>query len=141
MEKEVSLQRFIDAQQTSYTTALQEIRKGKKASHWMWYIFPQMKGLGRSSTAQYYGIENMEEAKAYYDHPVLGQRLIEITTALLLHRNKQVQDIFSYPDDVKLHSSLTLFLKATGEEIFGRALTVFFDGKEDTHTLALLKKI
>ncbi len=133
-----NLQRFVDAQQTSYNTALQEIIKGKKTSHWMWYIFPQLKGLGRSSTASFYGIENLQEAKAYFDHPVLGPRLVEITNALLLHEHKQAHTIFGFPDDVKLLSSLTLFHRATENELFAKALKVFFEGKEDLKTVALL---
>ena len=106
----MDLQRFVKAQESCYSDALDEIRRGQKTSHWMWFIFPQVKGLGRSYMADYYGIESEEEAKAYYNHPVLGQRLTEICTVLLnLPDGLTAREIFGYTDAMKLRSSMTLF--------------------------------
>jgi uncharacterized protein (DUF1810 family) len=135
-----NLDRFVKAQQDTYTRALEEIRQGKKRTHWMWFIFPQYKGLGFSETAQYYAINSLDEARAYLSHSVLAPRLVEITNALMTVKNKSVADIFGYPDDLKLHSSLTLFDAASeGENIFDQALNSFFQGKRDLKTLDMLK--
>ncbi len=134
------LNRFLTAQEDVYYDALAEIMQGHKRSHWMWFIFPQYKGLGLSETSRHYAINSLEEARAYLAHPVLGKRLKEITEALLKHGDKNASEIFGYPDDLKLHSSLTLFEAASeGETVFGKALETFFKGKRDQKTLALLK--
>lgn len=104
-----TLQRFLEAQENSYETALAEMRAGLKRSHWMWYVFPQMQGLGYSHMARLYGIVDRQEAVDYLAHPLLGQRLLEITTALLQHHSKTAHAIFGTPDDLKLHSCMTLF--------------------------------
>lgn len=139
--QEFDLNRFIDAQQPGYATALQEIKNGRKQSHWMWYIFPQMKGLGFSSTSQYYGISNIEEAAAYLSHPVLGKRLIEICNALAALSTSNASAIFGNPDDLKLHSSLTLFASIkNADPVFKMLLDKFFNGIMDTKTLQLLSQ-
>src|SRR5438270_10060514 len=109
MAGDTQLKRFIDAQERDYEIALAEIKNGRKRSHWMWYIFPQVKGLGFSSTSQHYGIANLKEAEAYLRHPVLGPRLIAISNELLNLENKNATDIFGNPDDMKLRSAMTLF--------------------------------
>ena len=103
-----NLERFVNAQENSYKVALKEIQNGKKNSHWMWFIFPQINGLGMSSISKKYSIKNKQEAKDYLDHNILGNRLIEITTALMKIEQKSVRSIFGYPDDLKLKSSMTL---------------------------------
>ena len=109
MNKENELKRFIDAQQTVYGIALSEIKSCRKRSHWMWFIFPQVKGLGFSETSQYYAIKNTREAEDYLNHPVLGSRLVEISTELLKLEESNATLIFGSPDDMKLRSSMTLF--------------------------------
>ena len=134
------LSRFHKAQQGSYETALAEIRAGRKRSHWIWYIFPQIQGLGYSSTAQYYAIENLEEAKAYLADPVLRERLLEISNALLVLDNCDPSDVMGYPDDLKLRSSMTLFSLADPEcTVFRDVLDKFYDGREDPRTIALCR--
>lgn len=138
-----SLQRFLEAQLNTYDTALCEIKSGRKLSHWMWFIFPQLKGLGRSCTAQFYGIEDFEEARLYLQHPILGKRLKEITSVLLTQPNSNAHAVFGSPDDLKLHSSLTLFAHVSEKEnsVFHEALTRFFEGKFDVNTLQLLQEV
>lgn len=133
-----SLDRFLIAQEHSYDTALREIRAGRKRSHWMWYIFPQIAGLGFSSTAQFYAISSMQEAKDYYAHPVLGKRLVEISEALLALDTSDAGAVMGYPDDLKLRSSMTLFLAASGDAVFQRVLDKFYSGKPDSKTLSIL---
>ena len=133
-----SLDRFVAAQAGSYETALAEIRSGYKRSHWMWYIFPQLQGLGYSSTAQYYAIEDLDEAQAYLLHPVLGPRLLEISEALLALDTDDADEVFGWPDNLKLRSCMTLFQCAGDEKIFGQVLAKFFGGEPDERTLALL---
>ena len=134
-----SLERFIQAQEHDYQTALAEVRAGYKCSHWMWYIFPQLKGLGFSSTAQFYGINGRYEAKAYLEHPVLGARLREITSVLLTLEGKSAVEIFGHTDAMKLRSSMTLFnAVANGENLFQKVLDKYYDGKPDGRTLAML---
>ncbi|NJL91361.1 MAG: DUF1810 domain-containing protein [Coleofasciculaceae cyanobacterium SM2_1_6] len=106
-----NLQRFLDAQNKKYVSALRELHNGKKLSHWIWYIFPQVAGLGHSSIAQEYAISSKEEASAYLSHEVLGSRLHECASALLPHKDKRVEDIMGFPDDLKLKSSMTLFAR------------------------------
>ncbi|WP_285268893.1 DUF1810 domain-containing protein [Kaistella rhinocerotis] len=136
----MSLQRFIDAQNNTYADALNEISNGKKQSHWMWFIFPQLKGLGRSETANYYGIKDFKEARDFLQHPILGQRLKEITSALNGQSDSDPHSVFGSPDDLKLQSSLTLFALADGsvESVFTDALAKFFNSEQDQRTLEIL---
>ena len=134
-----SLDRFLNAQEHTYETALKEIQNGKKRTHWMWYIFPQLRGLGKSDMAYIYGIAGMEEARAYLEHPILSARLIEITEALLEHKDKDAYEIFGDIDEMKLHSSMTLFAIANeGESIFQEVLDRFFAGEMDEYTQNLI---
>ncbi|MFR7759380.1 MAG: DUF1810 domain-containing protein [Christensenellales bacterium] len=132
------LNRFISAQERSYDAALREIKAGHKATHWMWYIFPQIAGLGFSSTARFYAISSMQEAKDYYAHPVLGKRLVEISEALLALDTNDAAAVMGYPDDLKLRSSMTLFLAASGDAVFQKVLDKFYSGKPDSKTLSIL---
>lgn len=135
---EYRLERFVQAQENSWETALAEIRRGKKNSHWMWYIFPQICGLGQSYESVTYAITGLEEARAYLAHPLLGSRLREIT-AVLLEQTGTARQIFDDPDDRKLRSSMTLFHRAAPEEpLFRQALDRFFYGMEDPLTLGIL---
>lgn len=135
-----SLERFLQPQSTSYQTALAEVRAGYKCSHWMWYIFPQLKGLGMSSMAHYYGINDAEEARAYLNHPILGDRLREITLALLNVENKSAMEILGWIDAMKLRSSMTLFnAVANGDDLFQKILDKYYSGKADDRTLAMLE--
>ena len=134
------LSRFHKAQQGSYETALAEIRSGRKCSHWIWYIFPQIQGLGFSSTAQYYASENLEEAKAYLADPVLRERLLEISNALLALDSCDPSEVMGYPDDLKLRSSMTLFSLAEPEcTVFRDVLDKFYGGREDERTIDLCR--
>lgn len=138
---ELNLERFCKAHEFSYSQALSEIKSGYKQSHWMWYIFPQLKGLGYSSTAQYYAIKDLHEAKAYLKHPVLGQHLIEISEALLIHQDKTASAILGGIDAMKLHSCMTLFHIASPEiQIFTQILTLFFNSQLDNKTIRLLNE-
>ena len=138
----MSLERFYAAQKDSYGQALKEIKNGRKRSHWMWYIFPQIAGLGMSSTAQYYAITDLQEAKKYMADNVLGGRLLEISGALLDLEKDDAHEVFGYPDDMKLRSSMTLFSAAAPEqEVFQKVLDKYFGGKQDERTLQLLKEI
>lgn len=135
----VDLSRFLQAQENSYDTALAEIKSGRKQSHWMWFNFPQLKGLGRSSTAEYYAIQNIDEARAYLQHPVLGRRLIQISEALLKLPHSDLTRILGTPDDLKLRSSMTLFAVADPTaEVFSMVLSKFFADERDERTLHLL---
>ncbi|NGM87199.1 DUF1810 domain-containing protein [Parapusillimonas sp. SGNA-6] len=129
------LQRFVDAQRSTYGQALSELRAGRKRSHWMWFIFPQIEGLGHSAMAQAYAISGLDEARAYVRHPVLGPRLRACTQAVNAVNERGVDAIFGYPDDLKFHSSMTLFA-ATGEDaVFQQALDKYFKGAGDRATL------
>ncbi|MBT3071800.1 DUF1810 domain-containing protein [Rhodomicrobium sp. Az07] len=136
------LRRFVDAQEHSYARAVAELRHGLKLTHWMWYIFPQLRGLGRSPTAWRYGIASLDEARAYLSDGVLGPRLVECTR-LVLDAGKPVSAIFPAPDDMKFHSSVTLFAKAagSGEPIFAEAIEGLCGGEPDAATLRLLKRL
>ncbi|MBR4164315.1 MAG: DUF1810 domain-containing protein [Solobacterium sp.] len=135
------LSRFHKAQETDYKIALREIQNGRKRSHWMWYIFPQLKGLGHSGMAEYYGISGIEEAKAYLKDPVLGARLLEISKALLKIECDDPRIVMGYPDNLKLKSCMTLFAEADPEtDIFQSVLNKFFNGEKDTLTLSLLER-
>ncbi len=138
-EDKYNLDRFVEAQLPTYEQALKEIKAGLKLSHWMWYVFPQMQGLGSSYNSKFYGISCREEAEAYLHHPVLGARLIEITQAVLSHENRSAFKIFGSPDDMKLRSCMTLFSAISDERnIFEQVLNRFFDGKPCAHTLRSL---
>jgi uncharacterized protein (DUF1810 family) len=135
------LGRFTSAQERVYGTVLAELRSGWKRSHWMWYIFPQIAGLGHSSTSQHYAIKSIQEARAYLNHPVLGARLVECAEAVLAVQGRSVSQIFGYPDDMKLKSSMTLFAAVTEDphSVFVRVLEKYFHGEQDATTLHLLK--
>ena len=138
---EGKLNRFLEAQNHTYLKALAEIKNGRKESHWMWYIFPQVKGLGYSEMASYFGISGLDEATAYLKHPVLRKHLIEITNALLDIYDKSAADIFGSPDDLKLRSSMTLFANAENTDAaFIAVLDKYFNGKPDVRTLDILSK-
>lgn len=133
------LMRFLDAQNKLYLSALAEIKKGKKESPWMWFVFPQIKGMASCDTSKFYEIKNADEAIAFLEHPILGKHLIEITEELIKNEEKTAADIFGNPDDEKLQSSLTLFASIQNlEPIFQEALHKYFDGSSDFHTLQLL---
>jgi uncharacterized protein (DUF1810 family) len=133
------LDRFVLAQERDYETALTEISYGRKQTHWMWYIFPQIQGLGFSDTAKYYGIKDLKEATDYYTHPVLGPRLIKITGEILNHTDRSAHDIFGSPDDLKLRSSMTLFAAVPGADpVFRKVIDQFFEGNSDQKTLRIL---
>jgi len=135
------LNRFISAQEGIYDRALAELRDGLKRSHWMWYIFPQVEGLGHSPTTRRYSIKSLEEARHYLAHPVLGQRLKESAEAVLAIQGRSAADIFGHPDDWKLQSSMTLFELVSGpESVFGRILDKYYQGKRDTRTLQIVGK-
>ena len=140
MSDAFDLDRFVRAQAQVYDDALDEILDGRKTSHWMWFVFPQLAGLGRSETAQRYAIRGLDEAHAYLAHPLLGERLRECTQALLRLEGRSAHEIFGSPDDMKLHSSLTLFsLVAEPGSAFEKALGQYFDGVRDQATLRLLQ--
>jgi uncharacterized protein (DUF1810 family) len=133
------LNRFVEAQRPTYEDALAELRTGRKCSHWMWYVFPQIAGLGRSETSRRYAIRNADEAKAYLDHPLLGSRLVECAAAVLATDGRSAYEIFGSPDDLKLHSSATLFARASPPgSVFSRLLAKYFGGREDEETVRLL---
>lgn len=134
-----NLQRFLDAQENDYADALREIKQGYKQSHWIWFIFPQMRGLGRSSMAEYYGISSNEEARAYLDHPTLKARLIEISTALLQHKGKSTAyEILGTIDAIKVRSSMTLFDHIMPNSIFAEVLDAFYNSERDELTIRIL---
>ena len=138
-ENERSLNRFILAQEEAYKRALAEIKAGKKTGHWMWFIFPQIQGLGYSETAKFYAIRDKQEAQEYLDHPILGSRLIEISTALLHLPVSDPVPVFGTVDSMKLKSSLTLFtLLENASPVFGEVLEKFFDGEKDDMTIRIL---
>ncbi|MDY5564428.1 MAG: DUF1810 domain-containing protein [Candidatus Limivicinus sp.] len=133
------LDRFLDAQRGDYAAALAEVRRGRKTSHWMWYIFPQIAGLGQSSTARYYSIRDLEEAREYYAHPVLGQRLREISGVLLELRGSDPVAVFGGIDSMKLKSSMTLFAVAAPDDpLFRQVLDKYYGGEQDALTLRIL---
>lgn len=135
-----SLDRFVKAQAPVYATALAELRRGRKESHWMWFIFPQLAGLGRSETARFYALESLDEARLYLAHALLGPRLAECTAATLPHANAGAEALLGSVDALKFRSSMTLFAGAAGgDSPFSDALTLFWDGAPDPKTLALLE--
>ncbi len=134
-----NLHRFLDAQERVYDTVLAELRAGRKSSHWIWFIFPQIVGLGHSAMAQQFAITSLDEAKAYLQHPVLGQRLRECTQLVLNVDGRSADEIFPYPDNVKFRSCMTLFLTvAIDNTLFKAALLKYFDGQPDQKTLDIL---
>lgn len=136
-----SIKRFISAQERDYNDALQEVKNGRKRGHWIWYIFPQIAGLGASSTSQYYAIADMTEAKEYLANPILRAHLTEISTALLELSTDDAESVFGYLDAMKVRSSMTLFKHADeGCEIWSAVLEKFFGGQEDWRTLSLIEK-
>ncbi len=136
---ETSLERFIQAQNLTYETALAEIRNGRKLSHWVWYIFPQLRGLGFSANANYYGIADAKEAKAYLSHPILGTRLREITSALLDHKGKSAAEILTM-DAIKVRSCMTLFDFISPNDIFEEVLKQFYDNTRCGLTIGIMQK-
>lgn len=136
------LRRFLSAQDDVYDRVLAELKSGEKRSHWMWFIFPQIEGLGHSPTSVYYAIKSPEEARAYLAHPVLGSRLRECTEAVLAVKGHSASDIFGYPDNLKLNSSMTLFAHIAGPgSPFARVLDRYFRGEQDARTLQLLEML
>jgi uncharacterized protein (DUF1810 family) len=134
------LSRFLSAQEGIYQNVLVELRNGQKRTHWMWFIFPQISGLGHSETAKHYAIKSLEEARQYLAHPVLGARLLECAKTVFAIEGRTVSEIFGYPDDVKLRSCLTLFGSVAGpQSIFTKVLDKYFNGEKDGETLRLLK--
>jgi uncharacterized protein (DUF1810 family) len=132
------LQRFVDAQEHVYERALSEIKSGRKRSHWMWFIFPQIDGLGASSMSKRYAIRSIAEAKAYLDHPLLGPRLLESAAAALAVQTSSALELFGSPDDMKLRSCATLFACVSSElSVFSQLINKYFDGKPDDRTLQL----
>ena len=135
------LTRFLDAQNQGYLKAISEIKKGKKDTHWMWYIFPQIKGLGSIETANYYAIKNLNEATAYLKHPVLGKHLIEISKEVLTLKGKTASQIFGTPDDKKLRSCMTLFATVeNADPVFTKVLEKYFNVIQDELTLNLMAR-
>jgi uncharacterized protein (DUF1810 family) len=131
-----NLERFVSAQDRIYPQVVSELRAGMKTSHWMWFVFPQIRGLGRSPVATEYAISSREEAVAYLHHPVLGPRLKECTRLVLDAESRSAEDIFGSPDDMKFRSSMTLFAEVSpDDDIFGRSLQQYFDGAPDQLTL------
>jgi uncharacterized protein (DUF1810 family) len=134
-----NLERFIAAQKGVFQTALSELQQGRKQSHWMWYIFPQIQGLGFSDTAKFYAIENLAEAQDFMQHRVLGPRLVLISSTLLQLETNDAHKIFGSPDDLKLHSSMTLFSELTNTDpVFKKVLEKFFGSRKDNKTLKIL---
>lgn len=141
MSTDYNLERFVEAQQSDYAIALSEIKAGRKQSHWMWYIFPQVLGLGYTSTSITYGITNLDEAAAYLNHEILGKRLIEISNVLLALETDDAHKVFGTPDNMKLRSSMTLFSLVPGaDNVFREVLDKFFNGRKDERTLQLLNE-
>lgn len=124
-----NIERFLQAQEHSYRYALEELKEGRKRSHWIWYVFPQLKGLGRSYNSEFYGISGLEEAKAYLEHPVLGQRLREVCDVILRLPTNDAREVFGGIDSVKLRSSMTLFDLVSPDDVFARVLNKFFDDR------------
>ena len=142
MENLTGLNRFLEAQKHNYEDAFREIKSGRKSSHWMWFIFPQIAGLGYSEIAKLYAIKNLEEAENYLAHPILGPRLLEITRLLTHHSHKTAHEIFGNPDDLKLKSSMTLFNAVyPTDTVFQQVLDQYFNGLEDQRTLSLINKV
>ncbi|MBE9461543.1 DUF1810 domain-containing protein [Dyadobacter subterraneus] len=141
MNLEDDMDKFVSAQNRDYNQALAEIKNGRKQGHWIWYIFPQISGLGMSTTSAFYGIKNIGQASRYLEHPVLGKRLIEISNAILEIKGKTANQILGSPDDLKLRSSMTLFnLVKNTDPVFQAVLDKYFNGIPDQRTIDLVKK-
>lgn len=139
MDDPHNLQRFVDAQSPVYEHVCSELREGRKTSHWMWFIFPQIKGLGHSQLASRFAISSLEEAEAYLKHPILGSRLRECARLVNLVEGRSIDEIFGYPDDLKFRSSMTLFARATPDnQVFSEALRKYFGAEPDRSTLERL---
>ena len=137
-----NLSRFLEAQMVTYEGAMLELARGRKESHWIWYIFPQIEGLGRSDTAKLYSIKSLEEGRAYLEHPVLGPRLIEACEILLSLKDASMDEIMGFPDDLKLLSSMTLFEYISGSNsIFTKIIEVYFDDERDETSLGIIKSM
>lgn len=136
------LARFVEAQDPVFDTVLAELRAGRKKTHWMWFVFPQLRALGRSPTANFYGISSLDEARAYLAHPVLSERLVLATRAVLDLQSRSAHEIFGSPDDLKFRSSMTLFNEAAGADgaEFRQALARYFEGNADDRTIRLLDR-
>ncbi|MBC8638907.1 DUF1810 domain-containing protein [Caballeronia sp. EK] len=140
MSDPYDLQRFVDAQESVIDDVRAELAAGRKRTHWMWFVFPQIAGLGHSAMAQHYAISSREEARAYLAHPVLGARLVELTRIVNGVQGRSVSDIFGYPDDMKFHSSMTLFARTADDaDVFNEALRRYFEGRDDQATLSRLQ--
>ena len=138
MNESNKLERFLNPQELMYEQALAEIRNGRKEEHWIWFIFPQLRGIGRSRMSYHYGIQDIAEAKSYYAHPILGKRLLE-ATQLLLQQDKDLVEIFGQLDAMKVKSCMTLFYHTTRDEVFMKVIDRFFSGDEDDLTLTFLQ--
>ena len=142
MDDPFHLARFIDAQRNDYSQAVAELRAGRKRSHWIWFIFPQLKGLGRSPTSEHFGVASLDEARAYLAHPILGPRLEECTRLVNQIEGSSIDQIFGFPDNLKFRSSMTLFSHAApNNAIFSAALDKYFAGEPDPRTIELLQQI
>lgn len=137
---EYNLNRFVEAQSNIYGQVVEELRQGRKTSHWMWYIFPQIKGLGHSATAMYYAISSLDEATQYLNHPILSNRLIECCRILLGVENKTAEDIFGSVDAMKLKSCMTLFSLVSNNLVFNRVLNKYYKGIKDSATLKIVSQ-
>ena len=141
MDDPHDLHRFVEAQQRTFMQAVSELEDGHKTSHWMWFVFPQLRGLGRSPMATRYGIESLDEARAYLAHPLLGSRLKECVRLALRIDGRSITEIFGSPDDMKFRSCMTLFDRAAPDEtLFAQALQKYFGGTPDARTLELLRQ-
>ena len=142
MMDKYNLTRFIEAQVDSYEPAMLELSQGKKSGHWMWYIFPQIDGLGSTDMTKLYSIKSIEEVKAYLKHPVLGERLIESCKILLTLEDHLISEVMGFPDDLKLKSSMTLFEYASSQNsIFSKVLNIYYEDERDKVSLEILKKM
>jgi len=140
MHADFDLQRFVEAQNPVYDQVMEELQAGRKRSHWMWYVFPQLDGLGHSAMAERYALAGVDEARAYLAHPLLGARLQACVTALLRHSDKSAREVLGSPDHLKLRSCLTLFARAAPDNpLFQLALVQFYDGEPDALTLTRLE--
>ena len=141
MSDPFTLQRFVDAQNPVYDGVCAELRNGRKQTHWMWFIFPQLRGLGSSAMADRYGISSRKEAEAYLKHPILGPRLVECTCLVNLVEGRSIENIFGYPDNLKFRSSMTLFQSVTGaNRVFHDALEKYFGGVPDSRTRDIIEQ-
>ena len=140
--EQYNLSRFIDAQETTYEGAMLELARGRKESHWIWYIFPQIVGLGNSETTKIFSIKSLEEGRAYLEHPVLGPRLVEACEILLTLKGTSINEVMGFPDNLKLLSSMTLFETfSKSNSVFTRIIEIYFDSERDEATLEIIESI